>query len=720
MTAVATAIERIASSSGDYLNLKGLGLTTADVKVLMPRIIEKLPHLKHLDLSDNTFDTLPPEIGHLSELLTLYVSGNQLTELPSTIGNLLQLTDLNVSNNHLIQLPSETGRLRNLKKLNVSHNRLEALPDTIGNFLRLVELDVSENNLMQLPSTIGNLLELFTFDISGNNLTELPDTIENLLRLKILKVCNNRLVQLPPGISKLTNLSRLILNDNRLTQFPESIAGGLPALLQLSLMNNPLSEETMRWLRGTIGRTAEFDRAAHDEIKDYKAVLNKLYRGEEGTAQAMITLIETANEGDAEKQGLAKILKDFLRKMPHGQGPVQEVYDKTVKYLLQKIKDRDENTAALIKTSLGNCATPVKSFLLQTAIGLAGENKIDVGSEILDQLIAREALQEKVIQVLEGKLSRNEAIEAVQGLLNALFLAGAEENSENKIKISGERLRLPSTSAYPDFAFTQVRGAWIEPFAKLCCKTNADGTLQKDNKGNYTFDPDKLSKLVEDYRENHKIFSAVGEEVLKFKTDFEKELSNCKSILSNPKCPEATIYMDYDDKNNPIPILRNILLGFKPDMYEKIRQQFLKTVKGKLRALNQEWKFVENSEAALEEVSEEYEKMFTSDAKENDSTLKKFFDIDTKKEILKSLIAGKNPDEYHEILQEYLKSLKILSRMLKKLPPREESHIPLSSSIDVTGLTKPPTSSKKSKRKKGKLFSSRKASGRRKRMFFWK
>ena len=637
MTAVATAIERIASSSGDYLNLKGLGLTTADVKVLMPMITQKLPHLKHLNLSNNTFDTLPPEIGNLSELLTLKVSQNHLTALPPEIGNLLQLQ----------------------------------------------ALDASKNNLMQLPDAIGNLSALFTFNISGNNLTVLPDTIENLSRLTMFDVSKNYLVQLPPGISKLINLMRLILDDNRLTQFPESIAEGLSRLIRLSLIDNPLSQETIQRL--TNRRMVRLRRIVrhHNKVEKYKAVLHELYNGEEGTAQEMITLIETANEGDAEKQELAKILKEFLEKMPDGQGPVQEVYDKTVKHLLQEIKNGDKDTAALIKTSLGNCATPVKSFLLQTAIGLVGakdgENKIDIDPKILDQLIAREALQEKVIQVLEGKLSRNEAIEAVQGLLNALFLAGAEENSENKIKISGERLRLPSTSAYPDFAFTQVREKWIEPFAKLCCKTDADGTLQKDNKGNYSFDSDKLSKLTEEYRNNLNIFSLVGEEVVKFKTAFEKELKKYPIIFSDLENPDAKIYMDYDDENNPIPILRNILLGFKPDMYEKIRQQFLKTVKGKLQALNQEWEFVEKSEAALEKVSEEYEKMFTSEDEKKDPTLKKLFDLETKKETLKRLIKGEDPERYDEMLQGYLNSLKKSLHTLKELHSKEGSlAIPLS------------------------------------------
>ncbi|WP_375457242.1 leucine-rich repeat domain-containing protein [uncultured Methylobacterium sp.] len=73
------ALNRIAAvqaSGEDTLSLKGLGL-----------------------------DTLPTEIGELTELRTLDVDFNRLSTLPDWIGNLTGLQSLNLSGNGLSTLP---------------------------------------------------------------------------------------------------------------------------------------------------------------------------------------------------------------------------------------------------------------------------------------------------------------------------------------------------------------------------------------------------------------------------------------------------------------------------------------------------------------------------------------------------------------------------------------------------------------------------------------
>lgn len=54
-------------------------------------VLERLPQLKHLNLSQNQLTSIPESIGRLSQLVSLDLSNNKLTELPSSLRGLTQL-----------------------------------------------------------------------------------------------------------------------------------------------------------------------------------------------------------------------------------------------------------------------------------------------------------------------------------------------------------------------------------------------------------------------------------------------------------------------------------------------------------------------------------------------------------------------------------------------------------------------------------------------------
>ena len=54
-------------------------------------VLERLPQLKHLNLSHNQLTSIPESIGRLSQLVSLDLSNNKLTELPSSLRGLTQL-----------------------------------------------------------------------------------------------------------------------------------------------------------------------------------------------------------------------------------------------------------------------------------------------------------------------------------------------------------------------------------------------------------------------------------------------------------------------------------------------------------------------------------------------------------------------------------------------------------------------------------------------------
>ena len=90
-----------------------------------------------LDLSHNTWKSLPPELNDFTQtLLHLDLKNNQLTNIES-IGNLILLRSLDVSFNELSSIPS-IGKCIRLKTLNTAHNQLVSFPEEIGNCILLV------------------------------------------------------------------------------------------------------------------------------------------------------------------------------------------------------------------------------------------------------------------------------------------------------------------------------------------------------------------------------------------------------------------------------------------------------------------------------------------------------------------------------------------------------------------------------------------------------
>ena len=54
-------------------------------------VLERLPQLKHLNLSQNQLTSIPESIGKLGQLRSLDLSNNKLTDLPSTLRQLSKL-----------------------------------------------------------------------------------------------------------------------------------------------------------------------------------------------------------------------------------------------------------------------------------------------------------------------------------------------------------------------------------------------------------------------------------------------------------------------------------------------------------------------------------------------------------------------------------------------------------------------------------------------------
>ncbi len=88
------------------LNIMEKGLT------MLPKIINQLKYLQHLDLRNNSLTELPDTIGELEYLDELMLSDNALTSIPESIGNLRNLEILQLDNNDLTSIPKVLGTMR--------------------------------------------------------------------------------------------------------------------------------------------------------------------------------------------------------------------------------------------------------------------------------------------------------------------------------------------------------------------------------------------------------------------------------------------------------------------------------------------------------------------------------------------------------------------------------------------------------------------------------
>lgn len=111
--------------------------------------------------------TLPPEIGLLTKLVTLDLAQNALETLPPSIKKLNRLQELNLSQNKLAHLPTCVSSLTKLKILLLDYNKIKELPGELCKLSQLEQLNISGNPIKILPVEISRLEDLQKLQLDG-------------------------------------------------------------------------------------------------------------------------------------------------------------------------------------------------------------------------------------------------------------------------------------------------------------------------------------------------------------------------------------------------------------------------------------------------------------------------------------------------------------------------------------------------------------------------
>ncbi|CAN6583182.1 unnamed protein product [Malus baccata var. baccata] len=125
-------------------DLRTLATFDSKLNVVDSTLMSQLKHLRTLNLSDNSIEVLPEEIGKLVHLRFIDLSENRgLKKLPNAVCNLYNLQTLRlVECEELESLPQSMGKLINLKHLYVRGcHQLKYLPKGIGRLTNLRRLD---------------------------------------------------------------------------------------------------------------------------------------------------------------------------------------------------------------------------------------------------------------------------------------------------------------------------------------------------------------------------------------------------------------------------------------------------------------------------------------------------------------------------------------------------------------------------------------------------
>ncbi|WP_166923380.1 leucine-rich repeat domain-containing protein [Flavobacterium poyangense] len=507
-------IDIAASEKSKTLLLPYLELTTDDLEILIPLIAKT--DVTNLALYNNSLHDLPESIGKLQKLTSLHIESKTLKTLPKSTGKLQNLTKLQVSGHNFTTLPESTGELKNLTELYISGHNFTTLPESTGELKNLTELQVIGENFMVIPKLIGKLQNLERLCIYGDYFPFLPECIGTLNKLTEIIVSGGRLENIPQSIGNLPNLRRFIILNSAISEIPETLAHS-QNIQEIKLINCPLFVETMTWLDRTFpeGIVTYSSRATRSPYQSAKEVLQFLYTNLYERASVMENLensdLDSRNityRGGSQTQlkTLKEIIIEFLNKVQIHNRNDLEVYGSPIKSILDSIlnqerfnRDERTNNLATLTIRMGDSSTAIREELIQEAAKLHPKS-IGTLPKTNQQAVIEREMFKNALSKLEGYRA-NDQIEQLNGLLNALYLDRAEENPRNQnIRIIGDRIRLPSVTAYPDFAFQLVQNnaTLIKNFACMVCHTDPHNQPVLYN-GTYRLDINKIKKINDNY-----------------------------------------------------------------------------------------------------------------------------------------------------------------------------------------------------------------------------
>lgn len=139
----------------------------------------QLDQIEELNLTDQNFRFLPPEIGRIRNLKSLYLDRNVLKSLPLEINTLIHLKTLKLDHNNLTEI-SNNIHLPNLKRLELRHNKLKQVPNLIA-YPNLSTIYIHHNQIDRIPSDINSHPNLTAVYLKNNPIININDANDRVI-----------------------------------------------------------------------------------------------------------------------------------------------------------------------------------------------------------------------------------------------------------------------------------------------------------------------------------------------------------------------------------------------------------------------------------------------------------------------------------------------------------------------------------------------------------
>ncbi|KAK9153991.1 hypothetical protein Sjap_001471 [Stephania japonica] len=228
---------------GSIKELRYLDLSSNCFRGRIPQQLGNLSNLNHLGLSRTCFSVQELQfLSHLTSLEYLDLSGLDLSKTGESlqyINRLNSLSELHLSGCQLSSFPLFTNFTTTLSVLDLSINNFEGLIfKAFVNFTSLQSLNLSTNRIqVPIPKTIGQMTSLRTLRLGKNDLTGPIDVLANLTSLECLDLDTNHLEgPIPLSFGGFCKLKELYLSRNNIsgeiTKFVNAISSCLPNSLE--------------------------------------------------------------------------------------------------------------------------------------------------------------------------------------------------------------------------------------------------------------------------------------------------------------------------------------------------------------------------------------------------------------------------------------------------------------------------------------------------------
>ncbi|PSN56249.1 hypothetical protein C0J52_00418 [Blattella germanica] len=255
----------------DLPALRELSISGNRITELQRGAFDRLPVLRRIDLSRNRLVRLHPEafLQHSASVEELWLASNSLDhigEVRAVLDTLPRLRYLDLSNNYIEEVPF--GALRGhptLERLHLDHNRLQHIQrEAFTAMPALRELRLRNNSLSSfLEGPLWNLPALKGLDLAYNYFRRLDSRLlANLPALRRLDISGNALEMVEPAAFINTPaLEHVNLSRNALTDFHPATFRDLLGLYELDVGWNRLRE-----LVPALPRGLEYLHAARNQI----------------------------------------------------------------------------------------------------------------------------------------------------------------------------------------------------------------------------------------------------------------------------------------------------------------------------------------------------------------------------------------------------------------------------------------------------------------------